>query len=128
MKKYFFFQPIILLICILLFSCSKEKVLMQPSADNTLSGRNSADRVIARGSVTGYILPERASVKITVYNRDFTSISYYYTKDGRFRFDGLPEGIFTIMVLNTETATTTEIPSVKVKYGMITDIGNITVQ
>lgn len=112
----------------LLFSCSKEKVLMQPVVDNTAPNGNSADRLMRGGSVTGYILPERASVKISVYNRLFTSADYYYTRDGHFRFDGLPEGLYTVRIQNTETLSIVEVPVVKVKRGMITDIGVIIIQ
>ncbi|HEY6504316.1 MAG TPA: hypothetical protein VIZ28_10105 [Chitinophagaceae bacterium] len=128
MKKYFFFQPAILLffiLSIILFSCAKEKIVSNPANNEDAVTNSSAERVAKWGSVTGIIMPARTEVKIRVYDRYFSSDTYHYTRDGHFRVDRLPAGIYTLEVLNIATLVVVEIPEVKVQWGNVTDIGRI---
>lgn len=127
MKKYFSFHRVILLLSIIaatLFGCSKDKTIMNPVNENNIVS-NSAERVRRAGSVTGIILPTRIEVKIRIYNRYFSSDSYYYTRDGKFRFDGIPAGLYTMEITQMMTAAVVEIPEVKVQWEMVTDIGRV---
>ncbi|MDP4264085.1 MAG: hypothetical protein Q8941_16275 [Bacteroidota bacterium] len=140
MKKIFFFHSVILLtfiLSILLMSCSKEKTVLSPPA-GAATVTVSAERLITQswGSITGMILPLGSSVKIGISGTDFSSTEVYYIRDGRFRIDGIPPGIYKISITNLTTPLISDltaspeyiIPSVKVGAGTLIDIGMIKLQ
>ncbi|HEY6504311.1 MAG TPA: hypothetical protein VIZ28_10080 [Chitinophagaceae bacterium] len=100
MKKLFFL-PVILLISVLtimFFSCTKEEIAPLQTTDEAAIN-NSSDRVMWKGgSVTGLILPLGSEVGIQVTNDKFSAKEYYYTKDGHFRFDRIPGGIYSVVI------------------------------
>ena len=131
MKKFFIFPPAVLLTCLLvtaLSGCSKEKIMKGPVSKEPTADNSSAGRIANRGSVTGLVLPGKTEVKIGIYNQNFSSTEFYYTKDGRFRFDGIPPGVYTVVVVDIATSASYEVTEVKVVPGMVTDIRSITIQ
>lgn len=131
MKKNFFFLPVILLTFILaitLFSCSKENIVSNPLSNELIPVSNSAGRISKWGSVTGLVLPGKAAVKIGIYNSDFFSEAFYYTRDGRFRFDGIPAGVYTVVVVDIATSARYEVTDVKVMPGKVTEIRTVAIQ
>ena len=146
MKRNFSLHPATLLTIILsifLLSCSKENTLFpQPPDESTLSADNSAAKVGNRGSVTGMISPLKTDYKITIFNRNFSSSDFYFSKNGGFRFDMIPADIYTITITYFRSGSgypTTAVPipaadgmfdytinGIKVGAGKITDLGVIT--
>jgi hypothetical protein len=134
MKKNLFFLSVILFVFIsatALFSCSKEKVVPVPApADKGILIDNIAERrgPVRGGSVSGVLLPENAVVKIAISNGNFYSDAFYYTRPGNFRIDYIPDGMYMLSVKNTATFAVYIIEQVKVKTGVITNIGSIIIQ
>src|SRR6185503_12006185 len=139
MKKFIFLPALLLpsFLIFLLVGCSKDKSALSPSNNDALSAENSSARFGNWGFVTGVILPLRAEVNIAIFNDKITIKEFYYTKDGQFRVDRIPPGIYTIVITylrpgdNPETGITPNeiaeytVTDIKVTAGRVTDIGII---
>lgn len=129
MKKEILLQPVLLLTVIVFFliSCSKDEISPGNPTNKGIVQDNET-RMLNRGSVTGYIWPALYKVSITVHNKDFSSDKYYYGKDGRFRLDRIPPGLYNVTVAKLGTSSTYEISKVYVEAGRVTDVGKIIIE
>jgi len=139
MKKFIFLPALLLpsFLIFLLVGCSKDKSALSPSNNDAISAENTSTRFGNWGFVTGMILPLRAEVSIATFNDKITIKEFYYTKDGQFRVDRIPPGIYTIVITylrpgdNPETGITPNeiaeytVTDIKVTAGRVTDIGII---
>ena len=83
------------------------------------------------------ILPLRTQVNIAIFNDKLTIKEFYYAKDGQFRIDRIPPGIYTLVITYLRPSddpvpvvTPFEpveypITDIKVVPGRVTDIGTI---
>jgi hypothetical protein len=132
MKKILFLHPLLFLVIVLsfsLFSCTKQKPELPLSTGNA-TANISSERVGNWGSVTGMILPLRAinivsNVSIKIYNRYFSSTDFYYTRDGSFKFDRIPQGVYAVIIVDLATSIEYTIPFVRVRAGNLTNLGVI---
>lgn len=130
MKKNLFFPPVIFLpfiLAIILFSCSKDKPALIPSG-RELTANVDAERIGNWGSITGIILPHNAVVKIVLYNSYFSIADFYYTDDGNFRVDNISPGIYTVIIIDSNTSIEYTISGVKVRARSLSNIGVVKLQ
>ena len=126
MKKFFSLLVILLasVFAILLVSCSKEKSIMPQPPAKALSVDNSSMRIGNWGSVTGMILPLKTNVTIQIFNDKFSVKDFYYTKDGSFRLDRIPPGIYAIRITYPKATEypTTEFSATETAEYMMKDV------
>ena len=152
MKRNFVNQLLIastFIVSNLVSSCSKDKSEL-PSANHQTSASNNSftsssanndntSRIGNWGSVTGTVFPRNTVMNITITNSDFTSDQYYFLKDGLFRLDHIPPGMYKLIItyhsgasVNVTSNPTPQdevfeyvVTGVKVAAGMTYEIGNI---
>ena len=127
MKKIHFPQFVILLTFIFaafLVSCSKERAALPPTASEATENV-STERIANWGSITGMIWPAKTDVKISVDNAYYSIREYYFLKDGSFRVDRIPPGIYTVTIIDFKRSNQYIIPEVKVAVGQVTNMGVI---
>jgi hypothetical protein len=81
-----------------LSSCSKDAVISPAQPDPTSMQDVSALRLGNWGAVTGTIVPLKGIVRIEITDGNFKSSEFYLTKDGKFRVDNVPPGVYRLII------------------------------
>ena len=127
-KSYLLYSATLLTLVISIFatSCSKNKGQFVATNEVPLTKSVATDQRIGKwGSVTGMILPLQSKVKILLNGKNITPPDLYFNRDGSFRIDRIPAGIYTITIIDMSSDKEYIIPDIKISPAIVTDLGII---